>query len=115
MRALLEGIFSLFGNKALCQVIGATVIGMIPGDLFFLRTSGRLPAGEFRTCVIGGAAVGFTAGFILVSPRVFFGVFFGLLAEVSYLGFDSARNACLDQEITPFALYYPPTTATEPI
>ena len=82
MRELLQAFFSLFGKKAIGQVIGATAIGAIMVGLHFLRAGEQPPPGEFSTWVIGGAVAGFTAGLILVSPRVFFGTLFGLLGLV---------------------------------
>jgi hypothetical protein len=79
MHVILDALFSLFGKKAMGQVIGATVIGAIMVGLHFLPAGERPPVGEFSTWLIGGAAAGFTAGLILVSPRVFFGTLFGLL------------------------------------
>ena len=79
MHILLEAVFSLFGKKALGQVIGATVIGVMVVGWHFLRKGERPPVGEFSTWLICGAAAGFTAGLILVSSRVFFGALFGLL------------------------------------
>jgi hypothetical protein len=79
MHELLQSFFSLFGKKAIGQVIGATAIGAIMVGLHFVRAGERPPAGEFSTWLIGGAAAGLTAGLILVSPRVFFGTLFGLL------------------------------------
>lgn len=79
MHSLLDAFFSLFGKKAIGQAIGATIIGVIMVGLHFLRAGERPAIGEFSTWLIGGAAAGFTAGLILVSPRLFFGTVFGLL------------------------------------
>ena len=79
MHALLDAVFSLFGKKALGQVIGATLVGAMVVVFHFLWTTERPPVGELSTWVIGGASAGFTEGLILVSPRVFFETLFGLL------------------------------------
>jgi len=69
----------MFGRKALGQLIGATVIGAMVFGLPLVCAAKGPPVGALSTWVIGGAAAGFTAGLILLSPRVFFGSFFGLL------------------------------------
>lgn len=79
MHDLLQAFFSLFGKKAIGQVVGATAIGAIMVGLHFLQAGERPSAGEFSAWLIRGAATGFTAGLILVSPQVFFGIPFGLL------------------------------------
>lgn len=79
MHILLDAIFLLFGKKALGRVTGAAVIGVLVVGWHFLRSGERPPVGEFSTWLIFGALAGFTAGLILVSPRVFFATLFGLL------------------------------------
>lgn len=86
MHEFLDAIFSLFGKKAPGQVLGAAIVGALVAGLYFLRTGERSLGGEFSTWLIGGAIAGLTAGLILVSPRVFFGTFFGLLGLAVTLG-----------------------------
>lgn len=79
MYALHDRIFSLFGKKSLGQVVGAAVIGAMAFGFQFIVDHKRPPVGELTTWTLVGAAAGLTAGLMLLSPRIFFGAFFGLL------------------------------------
>lgn len=83
MRLVLEKLFSMFGKRAIGQVVGATVIGAVLP--FLLQRRVGIPYSELHLWSIGFSAVGFVAALILLSPSLFFGSTSSLLGIVIIL------------------------------
>lgn len=78
MHFILEPLFTLFGKRAVGQLLGATLIGAVLPLLVFGK-NGETPRDGYLVWCIGGAVAGFTSGLLLLSPRRFLGSVFALL------------------------------------